>query len=221
MGRVGRVARQKKSYIHQKYLPFTKKFAKEIEWKGRVTEIFQQNDIHLRGVKLKPKSILVELGSWKEKPGGLMLDYSNVMKISSHFGLKVKAEYSDRNGRAEHGNYFYREVGDGMIETLNLKESGELQAFKNPREYLELPSKVQKRRLGRIHSVVFTDNKGNHVFTYHHYVGREHMPQQFLTHRGYVEFFAHKLAPVLAKMLTERKARKTGPKYLKWLSMQK
>jgi hypothetical protein len=215
--RTGKTTPRRREYIHQRYLPFSKKFAREKEWRGRVAEIFKQNNINLLGTRSTAHSIIVELGSWKERPGGLMADYHNIQTLASHFGLRVKTEYADRSGRAEHESYFFREAGGGFVEPLKPIESNELQVFKNPRGYLRLPSKVEKRKIGRIHAVVFMDKRGRPVFTFYYYSGRENWPRQSFTNRWFVEFFSHSLVPSLAKALAERKARNTGPNYMRWL----
>lgn len=194
---------KKLPYHHQRFFPF----AKKLEPLNRIAEIFEQNRIHLIARKYTSNGVLIELGSHKMKPGGLMATEENIQRLADHFGLKDLHLNDDGERRC--------------IVTHDHKivppSPGLAHIFENPRARLEIP-RSKGRVIGKFHDVAaFLDAKQRPVFAYYHYSRRASPPSQAAQHRWFVEFFNHPLSERIAKALSERNATFIGEKYLEWL----
>lgn len=196
-----------KPYLHQGLLAF----AKQSEWKFRILERFQQNTIHFNGMIEKPNSVLIELGSHKHSPGGLMVDPVNLIRLAHVFNVSPKL-YVESRGR---GNNFFFIQGDDRL-TRSIGDSFAQEAYRDMRSYLNATSNEIKKRIGKAFSLEFVDQKGKPVMVYRHYYRRASPPNQYKIHRWFVEFFPHESSLKIAEAITERNAREAGPRYIAW-----
>ncbi|QQR92423.1 MAG: hypothetical protein IPJ89_04695 [Candidatus Iainarchaeum archaeon] len=197
-----------KPYVHQGFLSFAKKLAPL----NRIGEIFEQNRIHLKERKYTPTGILIELGSHKAMPGGLMATRANVQTLADAFGLKTVSRSTD-TGRLE------ATTRDHAIIPFPAKLAP---LFQHPRQRLEIPLSKTGRQVGRFRAIDrFIDSKGNPVFAYYHYSRRASPPSQATLHRWFVEFFPHPLSERIAKALSERNATFIGKRFSEWMKRTK
>lgn len=204
-----RIVRPPKTrYVHQELLPFLK----DVDWKYRIRDRFAQNSIHFKGMVDKPTTAMIELGSHKQQPGGLMLDPHNVQYLASVFSLHPKL-FSQTEDR--HTSFFIPRRGEHLVRKLS--DSTLPGAYTDIRRYLGLSPREIKKRIGKALSIEFVDKHGAPVMVFREYSRRASPPSQAMLHRWFIEFFPHPSSLKIAEAITEQNARRIGPRYKTWV----